>query len=429
MLPLDQSPAQSALGPLGTPARIRISLTTGATAEEERAWTAAGQEHDQLDQLASAVPDGLQHVRVTAWRNDSDSVSSSLVFCVSPNAALRGLMVDWCSRQGIDLADVCFRMESQRELAPLDTLCGLLGATLPQEDVIDIRADPKSTTQPVQPDALKLPDMQIPAKEVKEVKVGPREVAPKPSVPRVQVRVAAQNILSERLKSEAGLSFWTKLYAPLSKVIAAWCKHHGLAADTVVIFCKGKAVDGSDTPATHGWAAGAEVTLEAFHISDPLAQTRASESASTGQEQPDQDRPGRVLCKVYDNEECLEFWMRPSTAFHRMMTAWRQHRQRKPQHLRFELTNKDAQGLRAGDIASDETPASRGWSPGLAPASDFIRSIGVVKVLSWPFCLLTFTAFTCIAQVLMVHVHSVSSSADAARCCAPCLLSFRLGLA
>ena len=395
---LDQSPAVQAEPTLGSPVRVTIALKEGTSSQEVESWKLAGG-HLHRDEPVHALSDGRQRVRVTAWCNDSESVSSSLTFRVLPTAGLRGLMVDWCSRQGVDLADVSFKMTSGHELTAADTLQSLMpDATLPREDVIDVRAEPKGTARPDL--TVQLPDMQLPS-------AVPKDGAAKPAAPRVQVRIAAEGILSERLRAstdQAGLSFKTKLYAPVSKVVAAWCKHHGLAADTIVVSYQGRALEKSDTPATHGWEAGTEVILEALHVSDPRAQPSKVSKPQAGQagqasckaseemlertalssQEPGQDRPGRALLKVYDDQECIEFWMRPSTTFERMMTAWRQARQlQQGQQVRFELKVDNAKGLRAGDLGSDETPAQRGWSQGVAQASGLRQNHQYLLCIAW----------------------------------------------
>ncbi|CAE7197665.1 unnamed protein product [Symbiodinium sp. CCMP2456] len=387
-VPLDQTPDVDASGP-DAPREIVVVLREGAALEEVGRWEAAAKHQRE----PRAPPDGTQRVRITAWRDDRQNASTSLTFCVLPDMALRGLMVEWCSRQGLSLADVSFKAEAGGEITTADTLKSLApDEDLPRAEMFEIRADPRSD-RPVKTQFVQLPDMYL-ASQTQDSAAPAAETASKPpaaqpasksAAPRVQVRIAAHGILSERLRpssEQAGLSFWTKMLAPIGKVTAAWCRHHGLTQDSIFVSYNGKPLQAGDTPATHGWSPNTEVTLEALHVSDPrvmqVMEPRLPQPAQPPQPpqpQPtttpapakpvESERPGgRALLKVYDEVECFEFWMRPTTTFERMMKAWREQRKLEPaQTVRFQLM--EGEGLRAGDLGANETPAVRGWSPGM----------------------------------------------------------------
>ncbi|CAE7665014.1 unnamed protein product, partial [Symbiodinium necroappetens] len=388
-VPLDQTPDMDASGP-DAATEMAVVLREGATSEEIGRWEAAAKHQCE----PRAPPDGTQRVRITAWRDDRQNASTSLTFCVPPDIALRGLMVEWCSRQGLSLEDVCFKAEAGGEITSADTLKSLApDEDLPRAEMFDIRADPRSD-RPAKTQSVQLPDMYL-ASQPQHSAAPAAESASKPSAaqppsksaaPRVQVRIAAHGILSERLKpssEQAGLSFWTKMLAPIGKVTAAWCRHHGLTQDSIFVSYNGKPLQAGDTPATHGWSPNTEVILEALHVSDPrvmqVMEPRLPQPPRPPQPpQPPQPHPttnpspakpveserpgGRALLKVYDEVECFEFWMRPTTTFERMMKAWREQRKLEPaRNVRFQLM--EGEGLRAGDLAANETPALRGWSP------------------------------------------------------------------
>ena len=97
-VPLDQTPDMDASGP-DAATEMAVVLREGATSEEIGRWEAAAKHQCE----PRAPPDGTQRVRITAWRDDRQNASTSLTFCVPPDIALRGLMVEWCSRQGLSL--------------------------------------------------------------------------------------------------------------------------------------------------------------------------------------------------------------------------------------------------------------------------------------------------------------------------------------
>ncbi|CAE6927580.1 SUMO1 [Symbiodinium sp. CCMP2592] len=401
-VPLDQTPDMYVSGPDSGPTEMVVVLKEGAASEEVDRWEAAAKQQCE----PTAPPDGAQRVRITAWRDDRENASSSLTFCVQPDMSLRGLMVDWCSRQGLSLADVSFKAEAcPGEITAADTLRSLAPEEdLPRAEIFEIRADPRSD-RPAKAQSLQLPDLYLPSASTKpqqsavpaEDSTSKQSSASKSAAPRVQVRIAAHGILSERLKpssEQAGLSFWTKMLAPIGKVIAAWCRHHNLTADSIFVSYNGKPLQAGDTPATHGWSPNTEVILEALHVSDPrvmqVMEQQRQPPQPPQQLQPPQppqpqpsvkpaakpvesDRPGgRALLKVYDEVECFEFWMRPTTTFERMMKAWREQRKLEPaQNVRFQLM--EGEGLRAGDLSADETPAVRGW----------LKGMGVIMVRAW----------------------------------------------
>ena len=208
-MPLDQTPDMHVSGPDSRPTEMAVVLREGAASEEVDRWEAAAKQQCE----PTAPPDGTRRVRITAWRDDRENASSSLTFCVQPDMALRGLMVDWCSRQGLSLADVSFKAEAcPGEITAADTLRNLAPEEdLPRADIFEIRADPRSD-RPATAQSLHLPDLYLPSAASTQQSAAPAadsaskqssapSSASKSAAPRVQVRIAAHGILSERLKA------------------------------------------------------------------------------------------------------------------------------------------------------------------------------------------------------------------------------------
>eukprot|EP00931_Biecheleriopsis_adriatica_P026180 TRINITY_DN1594_c0_g1_i2.p1 TRINITY_DN1594_c0_g1~~TRINITY_DN1594_c0_g1_i2.p1 ORF type:complete len:2278 (+),score=582.51 TRINITY_DN1594_c0_g1_i2:35-6835(+) len=340
-----------------------------------------------------AAASRLQLVRVTAAAEGD--VAAALQFRVSSEVPLRKLMVAWCARQGLSLSEVQFSMGSGQKLQPTDELRKICNSQ-DSKEAVDIIAEPCMTpgpgAAPQVAESSSIPaaaQAAVPAAPVPPAaSATPAANASSSKPARVQVRVAAQGELLRQLpstkmktaqQSHGGLSFWTKMFAPLGKVTAAWCKHFGLQRKDVLLVCEGKEVGSEETAASRGWTSGQEVTFEAALKTDMVTRKRLLQADQTSNEAGDVANDERALIRVLDGDgdtgtsAPVEFRMRASTTFERMMNAWREQRGLTPEKpVRFELL-PGARTIKAGDLAADDTPGTRGWSVGSGPLT--VRAI------------------------------------------------------
>eukprot|EP00930_Biecheleria_cincta_P020856 TRINITY_DN15596_c0_g3_i1.p1 TRINITY_DN15596_c0_g3~~TRINITY_DN15596_c0_g3_i1.p1 ORF type:complete len:2674 (+),score=607.81 TRINITY_DN15596_c0_g3_i1:20-8041(+) len=346
---------------------------------------------DSLDGNSESDFAGLRQVRVTAACEDG--TSAVLRFRISPQTALRKLMAAWCSRQGVGMSEVRFSTTDGQEVLPASNLLALLKNERDAAECVDIVAQPGE----LQSDCTAEDTTAAAGKNVKSSSAHVSSAAGASSnVPhqatssttakaqknqsRAQMKIIPQGDLVQRLAANArklgkpaaaslggGLSLWTKMLAPLGKVIAAWCKHHGLVESEVLLVCNGKEVRLDETAASRGWGAGELVILTAILASDHQAKQLLIE-----------EDDGRVLVRVVDSSaeagEPIDFRMRAFTSFERMMWAWREQKglpadssvqfELLPGSPGFSSNAISSSNIISGELKAEDTPNSRGWSAG-----------------------------------------------------------------
>ncbi|CAE8634540.1 unnamed protein product [Polarella glacialis] len=382
---------------------VKLTVGPGPGPEAAQSWSALIARAVSAEQPELV---GLCLVRVVAKCSDGES---TLRFRVAPHAPLGKLMATWCRRQGLSRTAVRFATADGRELNAEDAVAKVQG---PSPQTFEILAHPV------------VGDAALASQQLGQAAVAAAQTAAESTSTarpagaagrqdRVQVRIAAEGLLRSQLPAAktpspvqvpqgGGLSFWTKLVAPLGKVLAAWCKHHGFQSDDVFVAANGREVLADETAASRGWAPGSQVIFSAVRRSDSAAIERVlatqslaapapavqeassaafrpagvAEKASSRAVGPEGSGPpvqadpadGRTLIRVLDGRAAgasckdAEFRMRPSTSFERMMMAWCQGAGLSMTSVRFELLA--GQGLAAGDLQRTDTPGGRGWWPG-----------------------------------------------------------------
>jgi len=352
-LDLDSSPQSYGWCPLTgkdlPAATVIANPRPGAEAQWCAVMLGASDTSAEMDSL------GLQRVHVVAR---GDGITSTIRFRIAPDTPLARLMTTWCNLGNISISEVRFTLHG-KSLQPTDQLIQLgsavigVGSNKAQgyaagSHVVEICAEPTCSRS--------------------TLGRGQQMMAPAELSPRIQVRIQTEDTLADKLgmqngdsgvtASTTGISYWTKMHAPLCKTMAAWCKPHGLNVDDVVFRFNEQHIQPCDKASDLGWLPNSQIILTASlknAISSSMPAQRNSASASLSQDNMRQESDSdvitvKVIAQGVDGPSTVNFKMKKDTLFGKMMTAWCTHHSLKADMTSFLLDGKRLQ--------PEDTPAS-----------------------------------------------------------------------
>ena len=279
------------------------------------------------------------------------------------------MMKAWCKHQGLSEAEAIFELNG-RELKADDTPanCGWSRS----DGTMKINAKPREEEMARSHEAQAPSEAQAPCR---------REAASSQSLSgggeeKIDIQVIAQGEGGENI-----VDFRMKGTSTFDKMMKAWCKHQGLSEAEAIFELNGRELKAADTPASCGWsrsdgtmkinAKPREEELSGSHEAQAPSEAQApcrrealsSQSLSGGGEEKIDIQ---VMAQAEGGENIVDFRMKGTSTFDKMMKAWCKHQGLKEAEAIFELNGRE--------LKADDTPASCGWS----------RSDGTMKINAKP---------------------------------------------
>mmetsp|Transcript_46860 Transcript_46860/g.111518 ORF Transcript_46860/g.111518 Transcript_46860/m.111518 type:complete len:1233 (-) Transcript_46860:145-3843(-) len=272
--------------------------------------SAAGSEHSVAASASGAGsaagatnPEEKVLVQVVAQGDDGENIVD---VSMKVNTPFAKMMTAWCRHHGLEVDDAAFLLGEQ-ELSPQDSpsSCGwtpsmgpLRIQALPRDEGNDEEAEigdrsqaadssQKSANDPV-PATSRPPEGPAADSNPSEAPV-PSSQASSSGAARADQKKVKVEVVAEDANQEKNVVLFTMLpTTAFSKMMSAWCAHHGLQRNEACFLFKGREVLDSDTPSTCGWseerADDGPLTIQAIpreDMEESIAQTQAADLAET----------------------------------------------------------------------------------------------------------------------------------------------------
>ena len=352
-----------------------VSSTRAATqGVPATALETAGETSPPVSAASVASSDEKIDIQVVALAEGGENITD---FKMKRSSAFEKMMKAWCKHQGLNEAEAIFEFNG-RVLKANDTPegCGWSRS----DGAMKITAKPKEEA-PVS--STRAATQGVPATAL--------ETAGEPSPPVAAASVASSDekidiqVVALAEGGENIVDFKMKRGSAFEKMMKAWCKHQGLNEAEAIFEFNGRVLKPNDTPEGCGWSRsdGAMKIAAKPKEEAPVFSTRAATQGvpatvldTIGETSPpvsaasvassDEKIDIQVVALAEGGENIVDFKMKHSSAFEKMMKAWCKHQGLNEAEAIFEFNGRV--------LKANDTPEGCGWS----------RSDGAMKITAKP---------------------------------------------
>ena len=371
-----------------TPAMCGFSAADGImkidAKPRDAAESAAPRQNDGSPTTAAGSAEEKVSMQVVAQAEGGENIVDFKMKAASP---FDKMMKAWCKHQGLKESNVIFEYNG-RVLKPTDSpaSCGFAVS----DGIKKITAKPY--VQPAAPKASTRPETSVAAKKAPKAKARSKKTVdsavPMPTFPtdeKVSVQVVAEAEGGENI-----VDFKMKASSPFDKMMKAWCKHQGLQESDALFEYNGRVLKAEDTPATCNFAASHGIMKINAKPREEAAESSASKPAETATATaieptqddgspmsataaetipaslPDEKVSVQVVAQAEGGENVVDFKMKASSPFDKMMKAWCKHQGLQESDALFEYNGRE--------LKAEDTPAT----------CNFAASHGIMKINAKP---------------------------------------------
>ena len=355
------------LTPTDTPASCSWSSRDGvmkinARPREEEQPTSAPVEVSQgptapsADIMQSKPSESQENEKITIQVvAQADGGENIIDFKMKSTSPFEKMMKAWCKHQGLPEDEAIFEFNG-RKLTPTDTPASCSWSS--RDGVMKINARPREQEQPASAPVEVSQGPTAPSADIMQSKPSESQENEKITIQVVAQADGGENIIDFRMKSTS----------PFEKMMEAWCKHQGLPEDEAIFEFNGRKLTPTDTPASCSWSSrdgvmkiNARPREEEQPTSAPVevSQGPTAPSADIMQSKPSESQENekitiQVVAQADGGENIIDFKMKSTSPFEKMMKAWCKHQGLPEDEAIFEFNGRK--------LTPTDTPASCSWS-------------------------------------------------------------------
>ena len=285
----------------------------------------------------------------------ADGGENIIDFKMKSTSPFEKMMKAWCKHQGLPEDEAIFEFNG-RKLTPTDTPASCSWSS--RDGVMKINARPREQEQPVSAPVEVSQGPTAPSADIMQSKPSESQENEKITIQVVAQADGGENIIDFKMKSTS----------PFEKMMKAWCKHQGLPEDEAIFEFNGRKLTPTDTPASCSWSSrdgvmkiNARPQEQEQPVSAPVevSQGPTAPSADMMQSKPSESQENekitiQVVAQADGGENIIDFKMKSTSPFEKMMKAWCKHQGLPEAEAIFEFNGRK--------LTPTDTPASCSWS-------------------------------------------------------------------